>query len=132
MDFQFVTIGPKARWGSVTYGHFPVFGVAPIAPVEVDIAYHATETARLTKIMAEGLKVGNPDICHTGFPDTLGKIHLCRTLEGEHECAARWIVEIAKKAGTDPRSYSVLEVDLRLSPPRPNSPRPSQPLWHCR
>jgi hypothetical protein len=114
IDFQFVTIGSKAKWGSDTYGYFPIFGVAPITPVEVAIAYHATETSRLPKIMAEGLKVGNPDLCHTGFPDTLGKIHLCRTLEGEFESAARWIVEVAKKVGNNPRGYSVLEVDVRL------------------
>jgi len=66
MDFQFVTIGSTARWGSSTYGYFPVFGAAPITPVAVDIGYHVTETARLPKIMAEGLKVGNSDIRHTG------------------------------------------------------------------
>jgi hypothetical protein len=114
MGWQFVTLGSK--WGSETYGYFPCFGVAPITPLTVELAYHATETTRLPKIMAEGLRASGPDIGHTGYPDTRGKIHLCRTLEGEFESAARWVVEIAKKTATDPRGYSVLAVDLRLVP----------------
>ncbi len=88
------------------------FGMAPIRPRQVGIAYHVTLKACVQSIMDKGLLPGGSAIQHTNFPDTEGRIHLAEKLEGDGG-AVRWISILGKASGHALTDYCVLEVNLQ-------------------
>jgi hypothetical protein len=90
IEWQVVTTGNRFMKGGVS---LLSFAVAPIIPVSVTVAYHATRRCLFEKIDREGLLPSTKDRSSTNFPDTEGLIHVCAKLshnEGENDSAEWW------------------------------------------
>jgi hypothetical protein len=118
MDWLFIT---KREPDQGNPDHFLHFGIAPILRKQVTVAYHATRTCLIEKIMTEGLLPSNQERRSTDFPDTEGVIHICTKLRhrgGENDSAEWWANHLSKSEHTlcrDP-NWTILQIDMALVP----------------
>src|SRR5207237_3248451 len=78
-EWTFVTIGQSIEWEGRL---IPTFGMAPILPRSLAVAYHATRACVIDRICngGEDLLPSNAQRRATKFPDTDGVIHVCAKL----------------------------------------------------
>lgn len=88
------------------------FGIAPIRPRQVEVAYHTTLKRVIPAIVERGLFPSCAAIRQTDFPDTEGRIHVAERLEGDGS-AVRWIRIFSEKYGKSQADYGILELNLR-------------------
>ena len=89
------------------------FGMAPLMFIDCpEHGYHATLKQRVPEIFKEGLKPSNAKRGVTRYPDTEGKIHLCRTLEGGDGSARYWVKIIADELEEPETNFTILKVNL--------------------
>jgi hypothetical protein len=108
-------IDPGTEYVDTDFGEIPTFGIAPILPVEISLAFHATRTVTLQAIFRDGLLPSNEERRATNFPDTAGAIHVCAKLshEGdENDSAVWWKAELREKNHSNERDWSIVRIDM--------------------
>jgi hypothetical protein len=113
IDWQVVR--SAARLQTTTGEEVATIGIAPIARKRISVAYHATRTLVLPRILTEGLLPSNEARRATDFPDTKGLIHVCERLgesDDEKETARWWMVELSRKNRFGDHDWSIIKIDM--------------------
>jgi len=87
------------------------FAMAPVTPREATVTYHTTLASTWVAIQRDGLVPSNPAIRQTNFPDTEGKIHVCKAPTGDGS-GSSWVRIFCNKNQRKPEEYAILRVDL--------------------
>jgi hypothetical protein len=136
-DFDFARVEAKIRaeldeidWlfvslGAIEYNgrELPGFGLAPILPRKLTVAYHATRLCLIPRICGEhgeGLLPSNSERRATRFADTEGTIHVCEklTYEGtERNSAVWWMTALSKKNNFKDPAWGIVRIDMTRLPP---------------
>lgn len=114
----------QVGWHVVTTGqvfeingeNVPLFGISPILVCEPpSVVYHATRQSVIDRIPQEGLLPSSPERCGTNYPDTEGRIHVCRKLVhngSENDSAAWWRDELRRKDRFSDPNWGIVRIDL--------------------
>jgi hypothetical protein len=98
--------------GTATPPTINLYAIVPFERVALaplpSVVYPATEAAALVNIRREGLKPST----RTDYPDTAGKLHVCRVLYGDNTSAAFWARELSRSRNLPLSEYTLLEVHL--------------------
>ena len=98
------------------------FGLAPVLPKVLKVAYHATRACLIPRICGakgEGLFPSNAMRQATHFPDTEGVIHVCEKLthEGvENDSAEWWMKTLSQKNRFDDPIWGIVRIDMTRLP----------------
>jgi hypothetical protein len=115
IEWQFVTTGRAIKNKEETVVLALCFGIAPILKKTVSIAYHATRTCNIKKILKQGLLPSNKNRHTTDFPDTEGVIHVCEKLtceKGENDSAEWWRDHLRQNNRFNDQNWGILKIDM--------------------
>jgi hypothetical protein len=119
IEWRFLTIKERKEYNGQK---LLIFGMAPILPKKLDVAYHATRACLIPKICGEngeGLLPSNAERRATAFPDTEGVIHVCAKLthEGnENDSAEWWKKELSEKNIFGDQNWGIVRIDMTHLP----------------
>lgn len=94
--------------------HCNIFGLAPVHEVTVrpTIVYRADEV----RLNEKWLRNGIPASDGNRYVDTVGRIHVCEKLVGEHESAERWVKLFSQNSNVPESEFSILKIHLSCIP----------------
>ena len=134
VGWQFVTTGRsvKLKDGQMV----PSFGIAPIVPLAVPVAYHATRACVIERVvdLHQGLLPSNEGRRATTFPDTEGVIHACAKLhsnQGENDSADWWMQHLSRNNIFNDSLWGIVRIEMTGLTEGRGLPRHAQHVRCC-